>query len=189
MLRLHRFFLPVSCCFLAVVAFCPDAYGATAQQIATALDNPAGVTFSASNNSSWSNKTGTVADIAPKGIPSTNSNYMVCSSPGKANPQKVNSFTVTVKGAGVLSFLYQVSLDGGNDAELCAFENDYEGGWLWGDSGYWNWNINEEYDWDWWMEGEIYLGAENYTRTITFAVADLPTANWYEKTGTGYRMG
>jgi hypothetical protein len=176
MLSLHRFFLPVFCCLLAVAAFCPDAHGATAQQIATALDNPVGVTFSAS--SSWVYKAGNVADIIPKGVPSFNTNYMVCASPGKANPQKLNFFTVTIQGAGTLSFRYQASLDDYNWAELCAYENDYEWGWLWGASGYWDNYVDQGEDW--WEEGEIPLGAENYTRTITFAVVG-PTSEGYEK--------
>ena len=171
--------LIVSLCLLSFSSiFSPAARAASAKDITAALDAPASVEFSAST-SGWSKSTGSISKIVPKGIPSVNSTYLMGTSPGKANPQNQISFSLKVRGAGTLSFRYQVSLDGGNGAELCAYEGNYDEGSLWGDSGYWDENF--ETGWDWWWEDEFDLFTDTYTHTVTFAILGPLYDEFYEK--------
>jgi hypothetical protein len=169
-----------SVCLLSASFFAiPSAHAVSAKDIAAALDAPAdsGIEFSDST-AGWAKKTGSVAITTPSGVPSVSNTYLVGTSPGKANPQKAITFSLKVRGAGTLSFRYQVSLDDWNDAELCAYEDNYDDGYLWGDSGYWDENV--ETGWDWWEEEEFDLGTDSYTHTVTFAILG-PTSEGYEK--------
>ncbi len=166
--------------FFSASIFSPNAKAATAKDLANTLDAGAnsGIEFFAASTSGWSKGGKTVSGIKPAGVPSVNNNHLVGSSPGKANPQKVVSFSFKVRGAGTLSFLYQVSLDDWNGAELCAYEGSYDDGYLWGDWGYWDENMDT--GWDWWWEDEIDLGTDTYTHTVTFAILG-PSSEDYEK--------
>lgn len=171
-------FLFSLCILFASSVVSTSAIAASANDITSALDSPVGIAFSAST-SGWSRKTGSVAGITPSGVPSVNSTYLVGTSPGKANPQKQVSFTLTVRGAGTLSFSYQVSLDDWNWAELCAYEGNFDDGYLWGDSGYWDENVDT--GWDWWWEDDFDLGTDSYTHTVTFAILGPLDDEFYEK--------
>ncbi len=162
--RLHTLFLLL----LSSPLFCLKMQAATAAQIATALDTPAGVVFSASNAGWKIVNSAAVSGINRSGVPAENKNYLMSSSPGKADPQAEYYYTVTVKGCGTLSFKYQVSLDFYNDAKLCAYEaGDFENP-PFEDSDYLDDTDGEGAEW--WENGEYDVGTETYTHTITFAI-------------------
>lgn len=161
---------------------------ASAAKVAQALDNPAGVSFSAAT-SGWELKTGNVAGANLSGITTVGNNYLIVSAPGKANPRGVHSFSLTLKGAGHLSFGYKVSLDDWNESELVLYDGDSETGDLWSADGWWckdeaDWDENGKWeagmDYPWWDEAEVYLNTQKYSRTLTFTLFG-PTSVGYEK--------
>ena len=151
--------------------------GASVSDINSALDLSGNISCS-SGGSGWSKKKApfTVEDV--KGISAWGNYYLVASAPGKAEPQKSYSFSIQVKGAGTVFLRYKVSLDSGNDSELCAYEGSYDYGYLWGDSDYWCKGDYTAYDW--WLEDGFDVGTETYTHTITFALLGPLGGEWYE---------
>ncbi|NMA46068.1 MAG: hypothetical protein GX945_05860 [Lentisphaerae bacterium] len=162
--------------------------GASAADVGRALDQPAGVTFSAAGGD-WSRKTGNVSSVDLSGITTVNNDYLVAPAPGKANPRKESSFTISFQGSGTLSFRYKVSLDETNSSELCFYDTDYVTGRIWDDSGWWvkgeaDWNEDGKWnpleDDEWWIDWELYFDTDKYSRTITVALFG-PSSVDYEK--------
>lgn len=175
--------------FLAFLAFSSlSRAAASVSDVGRALDQPAGVTFSAASGD-WARKTGSVASVDLSGISTVNSDYLAAGAPDKANPRKESLFTASFQGSGFLSFRYKVSLDDWNWSELCFYDTDYVTGYLWSASGWW---VKGEADWDengkwdplqddeWWVDEEIYFNTDKYSRTITIALFG-PTSVDYEK--------
>lgn len=188
-MNITAFFCSPSVFFLAFLAFSSlSRAAASASDVGRALDQPAGVTFSAAN-SDWARKTGSVASVDLSGISTVNSDYLAAGAPDKANPRKESFFTMSFQGSGFLSFRYKVSLDDWNRSELCFYDTDYVTGYLWSASGWW---VKGEADWDengkwdpleddeWWVDEEIYFSTDKYSRTITVALFG-PSSVEYEK--------
>ncbi|MDQ0288439.1 chitobiase/beta-hexosaminidase C-terminal domain-containing protein [Oligosphaera ethanolica] len=188
-MNITAFFCSRSVFFLAFLAFSSlSRAGASASDVGRALDQPAGVTFSAAGGD-WARKTGSVASVDLSGISTVNSDYLAAGAPDKANPRKESFFTASFQGSGFLSFRYKVSLDDLNWSELCLYDTDYVTGYLWSASGWWvkgEADLDENGKWDpleddeWWVDEEIYFNTDKYSRTITIALFG-PTSVDYEK--------
>ena len=185
-----------------------------ATDIQAALDAPPGVVFSAPGNYSGSNSAWTVNTGAIPKVPANidgkvswvGKSCLIGAVPSAKgyedywNLRSRNYFTVTVKGAGTLTFRYRTSLDDYKDAKLVAYLYDGNNAkalqadgyddpddeteatvlpfeLLFEDSGYWS-----EYAEKWgemyydlaadefWQTATVTLDAEAYTHVVTIAV-------------------
>ncbi len=180
--------------FLALISLSVrlSAGTVTAAKVAAALDSPSGVTFGPCTNASvitsYSTENIGNSDETATGkvLPYSGSNFLQMNGSGDAiakgrSGRVKSSFSLTVKGAGTLSFQQRVNTYGKSDDCLIVYEDDIDdeldppGTRLGGD--YWAKLVTEDGDRtydvtvdDFFGEESVTLSTEKYNHTLTFAL-------------------
>lgn len=156
------------------------SFALAGEVVALALDRPAGPLCGEARGN-WDRKTAPfVTNIRLNGVPAREGNYLTAFAPPMGDPRNASPFTLTVAGAGTLTFRYKTSLDAGNDSELIAYLDGDSPLCLWQASGCWTEADYSDDPESWWDTAALVLGGERYTRQIRFVITGPRRAGYEE---------
>ena len=162
------------CLFILIVAFLPvQSYCITVQQIAEALDKPEGVTFGVGNETWLADRRASFAVGKIFSIPAVGNGHLYVSSPANATPQKQHTFTLRLRGAGELTYNYQMSLDTLRGSTLIVYARGDVNNWL---AAHYDRYTETHYTaHNWWLTKRFHFDYQQFTRNLTFAVVGSKT--------------